>query len=264
MGAFIQPHSACHSTNNSWKLHAQHTNTCLLLPICSLCRAHVAKTKVRMRLGVSSTCHAGTNKQHSIARVVTHPPPLSHQHKQATTSLQLLARGWWCGCVKHASLSPSPHTLPTHLVMKQQRSGKGRGGGRRSGMGGSSHQQHQWVQSQPHGITAVLLCLHTCRVGQRGRGREGVRVSIRCVQITRCAWRAPTTQITHPLCHSPMLMACESAERKKRGWQLIHSLSLHRASSWHTPAFISSPSLSSPLHTLLFHTRHPCSNHHLH
>ena len=85
------------------------------------------------------------------------------------------------------------------------------------------------------------------------------------------AWRArctATTQITHSLCHSPMLVACESAERgkrerKKRGWQLIHSLSLHRTSSWHTP-FISSPSLSSPLHILLFHTHHLCSHHHLH
>ena len=135
MGAFIQPHSACHSTNNSWKLHAQHTNTCLLLPLCGLCRAHVAKTKVRMRLGVSSMCHAGTNKQHSIARggggcgaatrTVTHPPPLSHQHKQATTSLQLLARGRWCGCVKHASPPPSPPT-PTHLMTQQWRSVGGR------------------------------------------------------------------------------------------------------------------------------------------
>ena len=137
-----------------------------------------------------------------------------------------------------------------------------RGGGA-SGMGGAATSS---ANGSNHSHTASRLHCRacTCRVGQRGRGREGVRVSIRCVQTTRCAWRAPTTQITHPLCHSPMLMACESAERKKRGWQLIHSLSLHRASSWHTPAFISSPSLSSPLHTLLFHTRHPCSNHHLH
>ena len=60
--------------------------------------------------------------------------------------------------------------------------------------------------------------------GTAGKGREGVGVSITCVQITRCARCAPTTQITHPLCHSSMQMACESAERKKRGGQLIHSL----------------------------------------
>ena len=144
-----------------------HKHTCLLLPLCSLCRAHVAKTKVRMRLGVSSTCHAGTNKQHSIARggggcgaatrTVTHPPPLSHQHKQATTSLQLLARGRWCGCVKHASPPPSPHTLPTHLVMKQQRSGKGGGGA--SGMGGEATSSANGC-SQSH--TASQLHCRAC------------------------------------------------------------------------------------------------------
>ena len=120
-----------HTTTQCMSQHQQqleaarttHKHTCLLLPLCSLCRAHVAKTKVRMWLGVSSMCHAGTNKQHSIARggggggaatrTVTHPPPLSHQHKQAATSLHLVARGRWCGCVKHASSSPSPPT-PTH------------------------------------------------------------------------------------------------------------------------------------------------------
>ena len=79
----------------------------------------------------------------------------------------------------------------------------------------------------------------------------------------------PTTQITHPHCHNSMQMACESAEREKRGeeergggqlthWQLTPSL--HHTSSWHTPPLISSPSPFSstssvslhppPIHTL--------------
>ena len=97
-----------------------------------------------------------------------------------------------------------------------------RGGGA-SGMGGAATSStngcnHSHTASQLH----CRACTH--RVGQRGRGSEGVGVSITCVQITRCARCAPTTQITHPLCHSSMQMACESAERKKRGGQLIHSL----------------------------------------
>ena len=162
-------HVTAPTTAESCTHKTQHT--CLLLPICCLCRAHVAKTEVRMWLGVSSTCHAGTNKQHSIACECDTLLPLSHQHKQATTSLQLLARGRWCGCVKHASPSPSPpaHT-PTHL-MKQQRSGKGREGGGASGMGGvatgsANGCNHSHKASQLH----CSAC--TCRGGQRGRGEK--------------------------------------------------------------------------------------------
>ena len=191
-------HVTAPTTAESCTHKTQHT--CLLLPICCLCRAHVAKTEVRMWLGVSSTCHAGTNKQHSIACECDTLLPLSHQHKQATTSLQLLARGWWCGCVKHASPSPSPpaHT-PTHLMTQRWRSvGEERRGRRSKWDGRGSHQQRQWVQSQSHGISAALLCLHMKSETAR-RGREGVGVSTRCVQITRCAWCAwcaPTIPIT--------------------------------------------------------------------
>ena len=55
------------------------------------------------------------------------------------------------------------------------------------------------MQSEPRGITAALLCLHM-KSETAGRGREGVSVSIRCVQITRYVWRAwcaATIQITH-------------------------------------------------------------------
>ena len=144
----------------------------------------------------------GEEQPHGQPVNVTHPPsPLSHQHKQAATSLQLLARGWWCGCVKHASPSPSPpaHT-PTHLMTQRWRSvGEERRRRRKKWNGRGSHQQRQWMQSEPHGITAALPCLHM-QSETAGRGREEVGVSIRCVQITRCAWRAwraATIPITH-------------------------------------------------------------------
>ena len=119
------------------------------------------------------------------------------------------------------------------------------------------------MQSEPRGITAALLCLHM-KSETAGRGREGVSVSIRCVQITRYVWRAwcaATIQITHPHCHSSMQMACKSAEREKRrrekrGWQLTHSL--HCTSSWHTPP---PHHLSSPLFPLLISRPHPQHTH---
>ena len=65
--------------------------------------------------------------------------------------------------------------------------------------GRGSHRQRKGVQSQPHGITAALPCLHMQSETAR-RGREEVGVSVRCVlQITRCAWCAwcaPTIPIT--------------------------------------------------------------------
>ena len=192
--------------------------------------------------------------------------PLSHQRKQASTSLQLLARGRWCGCVKHPFLPLHQHTH-THLMTKRWRSRKG-GGRRRSKWDGrGSHQQRQWAESQPHGITAALPCLHTCRVRQRGRGREEVGVSIRCVQITRCKWRAWSARCAATIPnHTPslsqlhadgMLSGREGEEGggEEREGQLTHSLSLHCTSSWHTPPFISSPSLSSPFSSLS-HTHH--------
>ena len=137
-------------------------------------------------LGVSSMCHADTNKQHSTAwgrwgRRCSHTHracerdtllPLSHQHKQAATSLQLFARGRWCGCVKHASLSPSPHTLPTHLIMKQRwRRGKGRGRGRASGMEGETTSSANGC-NHSHKASQLHCCACTSRVGQRGRGEK--------------------------------------------------------------------------------------------
>ena len=126
-----------------------HKHTCLLLPLCGLCRAHVAKTKVRMRLVVSSMCHAGTNKQHSIARggggcgaatrTVTHPP--SPQPPAQTSSHQPAFGGkrpvvWLCETRIPFSLSTNTHT---HLMPQRWRGRKGRGGGgRRSGMGGAA------------------------------------------------------------------------------------------------------------------------------
>ena len=53
----------------------------------------------------------GKGRGGAATRTVTHPPPLSHQHKQAATSLELLARGRCCGCVKHPFLPLHQHTL---------------------------------------------------------------------------------------------------------------------------------------------------------
>ena len=104
-------------------------------------------------------------------------------------------------------------------------------------------------------------------IWQRGRGREEVGVSIRCVQITRCKWRAWSARCAATIPnHTPslsqlhadgMLSGREGEEGggEEREGQLTHSLSLHCTSSWHTPPFISSPSLSSPFSSLS-HTHH--------
>ena len=91
-----------------------HKHTCLLLPLCSLCRAHVAKTKVRMRLGVSSTCHAGTNKQHSIAcecdtLLPPQPPAQTSNHQPAVVGKRLVV---WL-CETRITFSISTHTTNT-------------------------------------------------------------------------------------------------------------------------------------------------------
>mgnify|MGYP001348300093 CR=1 FL=1 len=179
-------------------------------------------------LGVSSMWHAGTNKQYSTARGreegeevqphaqpvnVTHPPP--PQPPAQTSSHQPGVVGkrpvvWLCETRIPFSLSTHTTNAPGNEATEKWKRGR-----RSKWDGRGSHQQRQWVQSQPHGITAALPCLHM-QSETAGRGREGVSVGIRCVQITRCARCAPTTQITHPLCHSSMQMACESAERGKR------------------------------------------------
>ena len=132
--------------------------------------------------------------------------------------------------------------------------------------GRANHQQHQWVQPQPHGITAALPCLHMQSETAR-KGREGVSAGIRCMQITRCKWRAWSARCAATIPnHTPslsqlhadgMLSGREGEEGggEEREGQLTHSLSLHCTSSWHTPPFISSPSLSSPFSSLS-HTHH--------
>ena len=110
------------------------------------------------------------------------------------------------------------------------------------------------MQSESHGITAALQCLHM--KSGTAREREGVSVGIRCAQITRCewcAWCAATIPITHPHCHNSMQMACESEEREKRGEEereegssLIPAIA-HPAGTYHlipSPSLLPSPSSS--------------------
>ena len=108
------------------------------------------------------------------------------------------------------------------------------------------------MQVEPHGITAALLCLHMKSETAR-RGREGVGVSTRCVQITRCAWCAwcaPTIPITpspSQLHADGMWIGREGGREEREEGQLTHALSLHRTSSRHTPPpLISSPSSLFP------------------
>ena len=160
----------CHREGREEERQLGHDAMTRVVVVAAGCEHHVAWWHQQ------TTQHSkGKGRGGAATRTVTHPPsPLSHQHKQATTSLQLLARGWWCGCVKHASPSPSPpaHT-PAHLMTQRWRSvGEQRRGRRSKWDGRGSHQQRQWVQSQPHGITAALPCLHTCRVRQRGGGEK--------------------------------------------------------------------------------------------
>ena len=145
---------------------------------------------------MSSTCHGGTNKQHSIAWGrreeqphrpvnVTHPP--SPQPPAQTSNHQPAVVGkrpvvWLCETRIPSSLSTHTTNAPGNEATEKWKRGRRR---RSKWDGRGSHQQRQWVQSQPHGITAALLCLHM-KSETAGRGREGVSVSIRCVQITVC------------------------------------------------------------------------------
>ena len=54
---------------------------------------------------------------------------------------------------------------------RKRRGGKSRERRRSKWDGRGSHQQRQWMQSEPHGITAALPCLHmkseTAREGEK-------------------------------------------------------------------------------------------------
>ena len=147
----------------------------------------------------NNTAQQGQGKRRSSH---THSDTPSSPQPPAQTSTHQPAFGgkrpvvWLCETRIPFSLSTSAHThTPDEATEKWKREGR-----RRSKWDGrGSHRQRQWVQLEPHGITAALLCLHMKSETAR-RGREGVGVSTRCVQITRCAWCAwcaPTIQITH-------------------------------------------------------------------
>ena len=142
----------CHREGREEERQLGHDAMTRVVVVAAGCEHHVAWWHQQ------TTQHSkGKGRGGAATRTVTHPPPLSHQHKQAATSLELVARGRWCGCVKHASPSPSPHTLPTHLVMKQQRSGKGGGGA--SGMDGGATSS---VNGCNHSHTASQLHCFAC------------------------------------------------------------------------------------------------------
>ena len=98
----------CHREGREEERQLGHDAMTRVVVVAAGCEHHVAWWHQQ------TTQHSkGKGRGGAATRTVTHPPPLSHQHKQAATSLELVARGRWCGCVKHASPSPSPPT-PTH------------------------------------------------------------------------------------------------------------------------------------------------------
>ena len=132
---------------------------------------------------------------------VTHPPP--PQPPAQTSSHQPGVVGkrpvvWLCETRIPFPLHQHQRTPGNEATKQRSRKREvEKGGSKWDGRG--SHQQRQWMQSQLHGITAALPCLHMKSETAR-RGREGVGVSMRCVQITWCAWRAwcaATIPITH-------------------------------------------------------------------
>ena len=213
----------------------------------------------------------GEEQPHGQPVNVTHPPsPLSHQHKQAATSLQLLARGWWCGCVKHASPSPSPpaHT-PTHLMTQRWRSVRGREE--------EEEEEVEW-EGQPSAapMDAVRVTRHhscTTVPAHEEWDSEGERRSEcghqMCADHTLCmACMACSHHPNHTF--DTVTTPCRwhvNRQRGRRGREKREEGAAHSfppTSRWHTPPLISSPSLfPSPSSSLsLTHNTH--SHHHPH
>ena len=96
----------CHREGREEERQLGHDAMTRVVVVAAGCEHHVAWWHQQ------TTQHSkGKGRGGAATRTVTHPPPLSHQHKQAATSLELLARGRCCGCVKHPFLPLHQHTL---------------------------------------------------------------------------------------------------------------------------------------------------------
>ena len=179
----------------------------------------------------------------------------------SATSLELVARGWWCGCVKHASPSPSPpaHT-PTHLMTQRWRSVRGREE--------EEEEEVEW-EGQPSAapMDAVRVTRHhscTTVPAHEEWDSEGERRSEcghqMCADHTLCMVCMVCTH--HPNYTLTVTTPCRwhvdrqrgRRGREKRGWQLTHSLQhpagTHNPSSLLLPSFPLLISLPHPPHTL--------------
>ena len=145
----------------------------------------------------NNTAQQGQGKRrsshtHSDTPSSPQPPAQTSNHQPAVVGKRPVV--WLCETRIPFSLSTHTTNAPGNEATEKWKRGR-----RSKWDGRGSHQQRKGVQSQPHGITAALPCLHM-QSGTAGRGREGVGVSVRCVQITWCAWRAwcaATIPITH-------------------------------------------------------------------
>ena len=115
---------------------------------------------------------------HSDTPSSPQPPAQTSNHQPAVVGKRPVV--WLCETRIPFSLSTHTTNAPGNEATEKWKRGR-----RSKWDGRGSHQQRKGVQSQPHGITAALLCLHMQSETAR-RGREGVSAGIRCVQITVC------------------------------------------------------------------------------
>ena len=166
---------------------------------------------------------------------------------------------WLCETRIPLSLSTHTTNAPGNEATEKWKRGR-----RSKWDGWGSHQQRQWVQSQSHGISAALLCLHMkSETAGRGERRSGCEREMCAADHTLCMACMVCTH--HPNYTLTVTTPCRWHVNRQRGRREGGSLLLpsitHPAGTHHPSSHLLPP--SPPPHLSLF-THHPFTHYHLH